>query len=76
MHGNRHLVLRHPRFHRHRCHSPGSKILISHPRNTECVGGKYLNQSKDTQSYRSNSSTKPIGQVIRSYNKPLHISIV
>jgi hypothetical protein len=42
----------------------------------ECVGGKYLNQSKDTQSYRSNSSTKPIGQVIRSYNKPLHISIV
>ena len=33
MHGNRHLVLRHPRFHRHRCHSPGSKILISHPRN-------------------------------------------
>jgi len=30
----------------------------------------------DTQSYRSNSSTKPIGQVIRSYNKPLHISIV
>lgn len=29
---------------------------------------------KDTQSYRSNSSTLPIN--IRSYNKPLHISIV
>lgn len=28
----------------------------------------------DTQSYRSNSSTIPIG--IKSYNKPLHISIV
>ena len=32
MHGNCNLVLRHPRLHCHRCHSPGLKILISHPR--------------------------------------------